>query len=78
MEVYLNVVETHAGVYGVGATARRFYDKSASELNRYEAAMIATVLPGPLRMDLAAPSSYMTRRAAQVRRLMAGVEPVRW
>lgn len=76
MEVYLNVIETHAGVYGVGATARRFYDKPAAELNRYEAAMIATVLPNPLRMNLAAPSAYMTRRAGQVRRLMANVGAV--
>ncbi len=78
MEVYLNVIETHAGTYGVGATARRFYDKPPLALNRYEAAMIATVLPNPIRMNLAAPSSYMTRRSAQVRRLMANIGTVEW
>lgn len=78
MEIYLNVIETHAGVYGAGAAARRFYDKPAADLNRFEAAMIATVLPDPRRMDLAAPSAYMTRRAARVRRLMGQVEPVVW
>ncbi len=76
MEVYLNVVETHRNMYGVGASARRFYQKPAAELNRYEAAMIATVLPSPRRMDISAPSSYMTRRAAQVRRLMGQVGTV--
>lgn len=76
MEVYLNVIETHPGVYGVGATARIFYDKPASKLNRYEAAMIATVLPNPLRMNLAAPSNYMVRRSARVRGLMNMLGPV--
>ncbi|MCD8185649.1 MAG: monofunctional biosynthetic peptidoglycan transglycosylase [Rikenellaceae bacterium] len=70
MEVYLNVIETHPNVYGAEATARKFYQKPASDLNRYEAAMIATVLPSPRRMDISAPSSYMNRRAAQVRKLM--------
>ncbi len=76
MEVYLNVIETHGGVYGAEATAREFYGKPASRLNEYEAAMIATVLPSPSRMNLAAPSGYMTRRAADVRRLMRQLGPV--
>ena len=46
------------------------YGKSAKELNRYEASMIATVLPNPLRMRLQNPSNYMVRRAARVRTLM--------
>ena len=73
MEVYLNVVETHRNMYGVGATARYFYKKPPADLNRYEAAMIATVLPTPRRMNIGSPSAYMTRRAAQVRRLMGQV-----
>lgn len=76
MEVYLNVIETHPNTYGAEATAQTFYKKPASDLNRYEAAMIATVLPSPRRMNIAAPSAYMTRRAAQVRGLMANVGPI--
>ena len=73
MEVYLNVIETHPNIYGAEATAQYFYQKAASKLNRHEAAMIATVLPSPRRMNLASPSGYMTRRATQVRRLMGHV-----
>jgi len=73
MEVYLNVIETHPNMYGVEATAQYFYKKAASDLNNYEAAMIATVLPSPRRMNIGAPSSYMTQRAARVRRLMGQV-----
>ncbi|MDL2230780.1 monofunctional biosynthetic peptidoglycan transglycosylase, partial [Alistipes sp. OttesenSCG-928-L06] len=73
MEVYLNVIETHPNVYGAQETAQRFYQKPASKLSRNEAAMIATVLPSPRRMNLSAPSSYMTKRAGQVRKLMGNV-----
>lgn len=59
METYLNVIETGRNMYGVEAPAREVYGKSAKELNRYEASMIATVLPNPLRMRLQNPSNYM-------------------
>ena len=76
MEVYLNIIETRPNIYGVEATAERFYDKPAEKLNTYEAAMIATVLPSPRRMNLAAPSAYMQRRSTTVRSLMAKLPPV--
>lgn len=76
MEVYLNIIETHPNMYGVESTAQAVYTKKASELNRYEAAMVATVLPSPRRMNLYSPSNYMTRRSAQVRRMMANIGKV--
>lgn len=76
MEVYLNVIETGQNRFGVEAPAREVYQKPAAELNLYEAAMIATVLPNPLRMQLEHPSNYMVRRAAQVRSLIYKVPPV--
>lgn len=75
MTVYLNVIETGHNIYGVQATAKRFYKKDASQLNRYEASMIAAVLPSPRRMNLAAPSSYMVRRAGAIRNAMIYVPP---
>lgn len=71
MEVYLNVIETGENMYGVEAPARQVYGKTAEHLNRHEASMIASVLPNPIRMKIAAPSSYVVRRAAQVRSLMS-------
>ncbi len=76
MEVYLNVIETGENMYGVEAPARRIYDKTARELNRYEASVIASVLPNPIRMKISAPSSYVMRRAAQVRSLMSKLPPI--
>jgi len=70
MTVYLNVIETHSGVYGVEATAQRFFHKDAAELNVSEASMIATILPAPRRWDLGAPSGYMMGRAGRIREAM--------
>lgn len=47
MEVYLNVAETGIGTYGAEAGAHRYYNKSAKDLTRQEAARIAAVLPLP-------------------------------
>jgi len=47
MEVYLNVAETGIGTYGAEAGAQRYYNKSAKNLTRIEAARLAAILPLP-------------------------------
>ena len=47
MEVYLNVAETGIGTYGVEAGAQRYFQKSAKNLTRIEAARLAAILPLP-------------------------------
>jgi len=59
MEVYLNVAEFGNGIYGVEAASNAYFKKPASELNRYEAAMLATVLPNPTKRNPSRPSNYM-------------------
>jgi monofunctional biosynthetic peptidoglycan transglycosylase len=62
LEVYLNVAQFGDGIYGVEAAAQRFYSKSASRLNRPEAATLAAVLPNPITFKVQAPSNYVIRR----------------
>ena len=50
LEMYLNVAQFGDGVYGVQAAARRFYRKPAARLTAAESAVLAAVLPNPLRM----------------------------
>lgn len=76
MEVYLNVIETGEGVYGVEAAAQAFYNKQASELNRNEAAMIAAVLPNPRRWSPANPTGYNYQRQSWILRNMNNLNPV--
>jgi monofunctional biosynthetic peptidoglycan transglycosylase len=46
-EVYLNVVEFGAGIYGAHAAARHYFGKPASDLTRDEAVQLAASLPNP-------------------------------
>jgi penicillin-binding protein 1A len=49
LELYLNRVYFGAGVYGVEAAARRFFEKSARELTLGESAVLAGLLKAPSR-----------------------------
>jgi monofunctional biosynthetic peptidoglycan transglycosylase len=47
LEMYLNVSETGAGVYGIEAAAQHYFKIPAKNLTRQQAAMIAACLPNP-------------------------------
>src|SRR3954471_20440666 len=51
MEIYLNVAEWGQGIFGAEAAARHHFGKSARELTRREAALLATALPNPILRD---------------------------
>lgn len=70
MEVYLNVVELGDGVYGVEAAARKYFKKPASKLTSSEAALIAAVLPNPIRFKISKPSAYVRFRQSLILRRM--------
>jgi monofunctional biosynthetic peptidoglycan transglycosylase len=63
MEVYLNVIEFGPGIYGAEAASQRFFKKSAAELSRHQAALLASVLPNPDEWSAAKPGPYMQKRA---------------
>ncbi len=46
-ELYLNVAEWGAGIYGAEAAARHYFSKSAADLDPEEAATLAALLPSP-------------------------------
>ncbi|WP_162342340.1 monofunctional biosynthetic peptidoglycan transglycosylase [Cyclobacterium salsum] len=70
MEVYLNVIEMGDGIYGAEAASRFYFGKTAADLNRQEAALIAAVLPNPLRWRPDQPTSYLRQRQAWILRNM--------
>jgi len=49
LELYLNLVEWGPGVYGAEAASRFYYQTSARNIGREDAARLAAVLPGPLK-----------------------------
>ncbi len=70
LTVYLNIAEFGDGVFGVEAAAQRYFHKPASRLSLSEAALLAAVLPNPLRFKANAPSGYVRNRQAWIMRQM--------
>ena len=62
LEMYLNVAQFGDGIYGVQAAARRFWHKPALRLTSADAALLAAVLPSPLRLHAERPSRYVLQR----------------
>jgi len=77
MEVYLNIVEMGDGVYGVEAAAQKYYHKPAAKLSRAEAAMLAAILPRPLKRYPDRPTGFLQNRQARILRLMLKLGPVK-
>lgn len=63
LEVYANVIEMGDGVYGVEAASQKYFGKSAKDINKREAALLAAVLPNPRRWSPADPTKYINKRA---------------
>ncbi len=70
LEVYLNIAQFDDRVYGVEAAAHRFFGKPAARLTAYESSLLAAVLPSPRRYRAEAPSAYVRKRAAFIRKQM--------
>ena len=78
LEVYLNVIETGKGIYGVESAAERLFDTDASGLSRHQCCLLAACLPNPLKRDAARPSSYVNSRAGQIARLEPKLKYPEW
>lgn len=52
LELYLNVIEWGPGIYGAEAAARTYFDKTAAELTREEAWLMALMIPNPKELCL--------------------------
>ena len=64
LEIYLNVIEWGNGVFGAEAAARKYFGKSAADVTREEAALLAAVIPSPLRHQPNQPTQYVLRRSS--------------
>jgi monofunctional biosynthetic peptidoglycan transglycosylase len=62
LEVYLNVAEMGSGVFGVEAASQRYFRKPAARLTASDAALLAAVLPNPIRLRADRPSAYVEER----------------
>ena len=70
LDVYLNVIEMGDGIFGIEIAAETYFGKTAKNLSKQEAALIAACLPSPKRYKLKPLSSYMAARGAAIQRQM--------
>ncbi|WP_432412341.1 monofunctional biosynthetic peptidoglycan transglycosylase [Rasiella sp. SM2506] len=70
LEVYLNSIEMGDGVYGAEAASKFWFNKSARNLQQYEAAAIAAILPNPRNYRANPSSAYIQKRKEWIVRQM--------
>jgi len=70
LEVYLNVAQFGQGIYGVEAASRLLFATTAADLGSGDAALLAAVLPNPVKFRADAPSDYVRGRQRWILRQM--------
>jgi monofunctional biosynthetic peptidoglycan transglycosylase len=70
MEMYLSVAEMGDCTFGVEAASQRYFHKPAAALNYQEAALLAGVLPNPLRFRASQPGPAARAKQYRVLRNM--------
>lgn len=78
LEVYLNIIETGNGIYGAESASQKFFGKSASKISRGESALIAAILPNPLKWDPASPTPYIRGRQQWILWNMNNIGPLHY
>lgn len=76
MEVYLNVIEMGDGIYGAEAASQTYFNESAFDLTRKQAALIVAAYPSPLKRNPGDPSRQLLRRRNRILRIMRKIGPV--
>ena len=66
LEIYLDVAEFGPGIYGAEAASRRYFGKSAAELDEHESARLAACLPNPRKWNPAGRSAVALRRTERI------------
>ena len=74
LEIYLNVIEWGDGVFGCEAAARAYFGKSAADLSREEAALMAGAIINPRELHVDRPNKRLLRRQQIALRRMGQVD----
>lgn len=66
MEIYLNIAEWGPGIYGIEAAAQHHFGRSAKDLTRRQAALLAVSLPNPITRNPGKPGPGLRRLASVI------------
>ncbi len=70
LEMYLNFAELGERTFGVAAASDHYFDVDPGRLSDRQAALLAAVLPNPIRYRADRPSDYVRQRQAWILRQM--------
>lgn len=73
LELYLNYAEWGSGLYGIESAARYYYGTSAGQLNSWQAARLAAMLPKPRYYQHVGSTEWLEQKTAIVQRRMPKV-----
>lgn len=76
MEVYLNIAEFGPAIYGIEAASEKYFKKPPIKLTKSQSALLASVLPSPLKRNPKAPTQYMISYQQRVLRNMRNIGEV--
>jgi monofunctional biosynthetic peptidoglycan transglycosylase len=61
-EIYLNIIEWGNGVFGAEAASHYYFDKSAANLDAWEAARLASMVPNPRYYDRNRSTTFLDKK----------------
>lgn len=70
LEVYLNIIETGDGLFGMESACQFYFNKSAKSLTKRQAALLIAVLPNPIRWTPNNPTPFINKKAGTIVRYM--------
>jgi monofunctional biosynthetic peptidoglycan transglycosylase len=73
-EIYLNIIEWGDGVFGAEAASRHYFRKSAANLDAWEAAYLAAMVPNPRYYDRNRTTAYLQDKTNLILGRMPGAE----
>ena len=73
LEIYLNIAQWGDSQFGAQAASQRYFAKNAIQLNRYESALLAAVLPNPVLLRVDKPSQYIRGRQRWILQQIRGL-----
>lgn len=76
MEVYLNIAEWGNGIYGAEAASQHYFNRSAAEVTKAQAAQLVSILPSPKKWSPTKPSKRVKRKVRNVRKALPAVRNV--
>ena len=74
LDVYLNVIETGPGLFGVEAAAQKYFHVSAKNVTRKQAAMIIACLPNPKKFSVSPPDKFIQWKTSWILNQMNNIQ----